>query len=99
MANPTQVDQTAAGTALPLIKKDADYLFYELTRSICPNCRRVIDAQIILRDNKVCMRKRCPRCGPFEALVYADAEAYTTFGKYNKPGTIPLVYGSEIHHG
>ncbi len=56
-------------------KKDADYVFYELTRSICPECRRVIDAKIILRDNKVYMRKRCPQCGPFEALVYADAEA------------------------
>ena len=80
-------------------KKDADYVFYELTRSICPKCRKVIDAQIVLRDNKVYMRKRCPQCGPFEALVYADAEAYTSFGKYNKPGTIPLAYGTEIHQG
>ena len=59
-------------------KKDADYVFYELTRSICPNCRKVIDAKVLLRDNKVYMRKRCPDCGPFEALVYADAEAYTS---------------------
>ncbi len=80
-------------------KKDADYVFYELTRSICPNCRKVIDAQVLLRDNKVYMRKRCPECGPFEALVYGDAQAYTTLGKYNKPGTIPLAYGTEIHHG
>ena len=99
MANPPQVDQTIGGTTLPLIKKDADYVFYELTRSICPECRKVMDAQIILRDIKVFMRKRCPQCGQFEALVYADAEAYTSFGKYNKPGTIPLAYGSEIHDG
>ena len=83
----------------PPRKKDADYVFYELTRSICPKCRRVIDAQIILRDNKVYMRKRCPRCGPFEALVYGDAEAYVSLSKYNKPGTIPLERGSEIQHG
>ena len=81
------------------VRKDADYVFYELTRSICPRCRRVIDARIVLRDNKVFMRKRCPDCGPFEALVYADAEAYTSFGKYNKPGTIPLAFGSEISQG
>src|ERR1017187_2545736 len=56
-------------------KKDADYVFYELTRSICPNCR------------------------PFEALVYGDAEAYTSFGKFNKPGTIPLAYGTDIREG
>ncbi len=86
----------AVGTVL---KKDATYVFYELTRSICPKCRKVIDAKIVLRDNKVFMVKRCPECGPFEALVYGDAEAYTSFGKFNKPGTIPLAYGTEIREG
>ncbi len=37
-------------------KRDADYVFYELTRSICPDCRRVIDAHVLLKDNKVYMR-------------------------------------------
>jgi uncharacterized radical SAM superfamily Fe-S cluster-containing enzyme len=80
-------------------KKDADYVFYELTRSICPNCRKVIDAQVILRNNKVYMRKRCSECGPCEALIYGDAEAYASFGKYNKPGTIPLARGTETRDG
>lgn len=80
-------------------KKDADFVFYELTRSICPDCRKVIDAQVILRDNKVFMRKRCPQCGPFEALVYGDAAAYVALSKYNKPGTIPLARGTEIRDG
>ena len=80
-------------------KRDADYVFYELTRSICPKCRRVIDAKIVLRDDKVFMVKRCPQCGTAEALIYADAEAYTSFGKFNKPGTIPLAYGTEIREG
>ena len=80
-------------------KTDADYVFYELTRSICPDCRRVIDAQVILRNNKVYMRKRCPTCGPFEALVYGDAEAYVANGKYNKPGTIPLAFGTHVDQG
>ena len=35
------------------VKQDADYIFHELTRSICPECKTVIDAQIIIRDNKV----------------------------------------------
>jgi uncharacterized radical SAM superfamily Fe-S cluster-containing enzyme len=83
----------------PSKKMDANYVFYELTRSICPKCRRVIDAQVILRDNKVYMRKRCPDCGPFESLVYGDAEAYVSFGKYNKPGTIPLAHSTAIHDG
>jgi uncharacterized radical SAM superfamily Fe-S cluster-containing enzyme len=80
-------------------KKDADYVFFELTRSICPECRRVIDAHILLRDNKVYMRKRCPEHGIFEALVYADAQAYANSLKFNKPGTIPLHYSTEIERG
>jgi len=80
-------------------KRDADFVFCELTRSICPDCRKVIDAQIILRDNKVYMRKRCPQCGPFESLVYGDAAAYVALSKYNKPGTIPLARGTEIRDG
>ena len=80
-------------------RRDADYVFFELTRSICPDCRRPIDAQILLRDGKVFMRKRCPEHGQFEALIYADAEAYVRNGRYNKPGTIPLAFSSEVRRG
>lgn len=80
-------------------KHDVDYVFYELTRSICPACRRVIDAKIILRDNKVYMRKRCPDHGEFEALIYGDAELYTQSTRFNKPGTVPLAFHSRIQHG
>lgn len=83
----------------PVSKVDADYVFYELTRSICPQCRRVIDAKVLLRDNKVYMRKRCPDCGPFEALVYGDAEAYVSLARYNKPGTIPLAFNAPLAEG
>ncbi len=93
--------------AIPLVKtplshdpkQDADYVFYELTRSICPECRLVIDAKILLRDNKVYMHKRCPNHGDFEALIYADAQAYVNSAKFNKPGSIPLRFSSEIKHG
>ena len=59
----------------------------------------MIDAQILLRDDKVFMKKRCPEHGLFEALVYADAKAYTSAAKLNKPGTIPLQYTTTIEHG
>jgi len=81
------------------LKRDADYVFYELTRSICPECRRVIDAHILIRDNKVFMRKRCLDHGQFEALVYGDAELYTASSRYNKPGTIPVEFSTAIEHG
>src|SRR5580692_2635446 len=99
METATRLDTNPQSQQKPEQKKDANYVFYELTRSICPVCRKVIDAKILLRDNKVYMSKRCPDCGPFEGLIYGDAEAYTTFGKYNKPGTIPLAYSTEIVEG
>src|SRR5260370_28512987 len=45
------------------------------------------------------MRKRCPADGRFEALVYGDAQAYTSQSKFNKPGTIPLAFTSQIEKG
>ncbi len=95
----TATAPTVVPPALAPQKKDADYVFYELTRSICPVCRRVIDAHIVLRDNKVFMRKRCPEHGEFEALIYGDAQMYTANAKFNKPGTIPLQFTTEIVNG
>ncbi|WGS29063.1 radical SAM protein [Bradyrhizobium sp. ISRA464] len=80
-------------------RADSDYVFHELTRSICPSCKAVIDAKILFRDNKVYMSKRCPQCGTFMSLVYDDAQAYVSFARYNKPGTIPLAYGTSRDRG
>ncbi len=79
--------------------RNADYVFHELTRSICPECRRPIDAQVLLRDNQVIMRKRCPDHGRVEALIYGDAEAYVRLARFNKPGTFPLAFGSQVDRG
>lgn len=81
------------------MKRDADYVFYELTRSICPVCRAPIDAQILIRDNKVYMRKRCAAHGRFEALVFGDAELYASSARFNKPGTIPLEFSTTQERG
>jgi tetraether lipid synthase len=78
---------------------DRPEIFWELTRSICPECRRVVDAQILLRDGRVIMRKRCPDHGWFEALVFGDAELYTRIARFNKPGTLPLRFTTEVRDG
>jgi uncharacterized radical SAM superfamily Fe-S cluster-containing enzyme len=80
-------------------KQDRPEIFWELTRSICPECRTVIDAKILLRDNKVFMRKRCPEHGEFEALIFGDAQLYTDIQPFNKPGTLPLEFATEIRDG
>lgn len=81
------------------MKKDRPEILWEVTRSLCPECRRVIDAQILLRDGKVIMRKRCPAHGWFEALFFSDAKLYTEIARFNKPGTIPLRFSTEVKDG
>ncbi len=80
-------------------KRDHDSVFYALTRSMCPECATLIDAEIHLRDGRVFMRKRCPTHGRFEALLSTDAEGYANSLKYNKPGTIPLEFTTEVKDG
>ena len=81
------------------VKTDRDEVFLEETRSICPVCKRVIAAELNVRDNRVILSKRCPEHGPFEALVYSDAELYLAQLRFNKPGTIPLEFQTEVHEG
>jgi uncharacterized radical SAM superfamily Fe-S cluster-containing enzyme len=59
----------------------------------------VVDAQVNIRGNKVYLRKRCREHGWFEALVYGDAQAYLASARFNKPGTIPLTFQTEVHVG
>jgi uncharacterized radical SAM superfamily Fe-S cluster-containing enzyme len=78
---------------------DRDEVFLEVTRSVCPVCRRVLDAEVNARDDQVFLRKRCPEHGPFEARVYGDATMYVEAMRFNKPGTIPLETQTEVREG
>ncbi len=80
-------------------KRTADSVFHELTRSLCPVCRRLIDAQIHLRSGGVIMRKRCPDHGWFEALISPDAEDYVASARFNKPGQYPVEFSTEVKDG
>ncbi|MEO3784084.1 radical SAM protein [Actinocorallia sp. B10E7] len=78
---------------------DRDEVFVEYTKSICPVCKVVVDAQVNLRGGKVYLRKRCGEHGEFEALVYGDADAYMGSSRFNKPGTLPLEFQTEVKDG
>ncbi len=74
-------------------------MFLEATRSICPVCKVTIDAEVNIREDKVYLRKRCREHGQFEALVYSDAQMYLDSVRFNKPGTIPLTFQTEVVEG
>ena len=80
-------------------QRDRDEVFLEFTRSVCPMCKALVDAQVNIRDDKVYLRKRCQEHGEFEALVYGDAQMYLDSARFNKPGTIPLQFQTEVRDG
>jgi uncharacterized radical SAM superfamily Fe-S cluster-containing enzyme len=92
-------EQTPDAPVASAVKRDRDEVFVEFTRSICPICKTVIDAQVNIRENKVFLRKRCKEHGEFEALVYGDAEEYLNSSRFNKPGTVPLIFQTEVRDG
>jgi uncharacterized radical SAM superfamily Fe-S cluster-containing enzyme len=86
-------------TAVPPRRVDRDEIFLEHTRSVCPLCRAVVDAEVNIRDGKVFLRKRCRDHGSFEALLYGDAEMYVDIQRFNKPGTLPLQTQTQVRDG
>jgi uncharacterized radical SAM superfamily Fe-S cluster-containing enzyme len=60
------------------------------TKSICPRCRRLLDAELAVRAGRVVLRRSCPDHGEFAAVVYGDSERYLEIQRFNKPGESPL---------
>jgi 7,8-dihydro-6-hydroxymethylpterin dimethyltransferase len=83
----------------PLPRADRDEVFLEQTKSICPVCKAVVDAEVNARDDRAYLRKRCRDHGSFEALVFGDAEMYMEYQRFNKPGTLPLAFQTEVRDG
>jgi uncharacterized radical SAM superfamily Fe-S cluster-containing enzyme len=75
------------------------HVFHEVTRSLCPECGRVVDAQVLIRDGGVYLRKHCPAHGWHEALISSDADWYLNSIKYNKPGAIPHTFATAVERG
>src|SRR5688572_1143719 len=46
------------------------------TRSVCPECDRIVQASLVERDERVFMVKECPMHGAFETLYWSSAENY-----------------------
>ena len=74
-------------------------MFVELTRSICPVCKRVVDGEVNIRDDRVYLRKRCADHGEFEALVYGDAQMFVDAQRFDKPGSRPLATQTQVKDG
>jgi len=46
------------------------------TKSVCPECLKVLDAEIFEEDNVVYIKKECPEHGVFREVYWSDYEQY-----------------------
>lgn len=56
------------------------------TKSVCPECLAVIDAELFLRDGKVMIRKQCKQHGSYEDVYWEDYERYQKAMQYRREG-------------
>jgi uncharacterized radical SAM superfamily Fe-S cluster-containing enzyme len=56
------------------------------TKSICPECLKVLDAAIFEEDGKVFIKKECPEHGFFQELYWSDYEQYQRAEKFRYDG-------------
>jgi uncharacterized radical SAM superfamily Fe-S cluster-containing enzyme len=60
--------------------------FIKETKSICPECFKVLDATIFEEDNKVYIKKECPEHGKFQDVYWSDYEQYQRAEKFRYDG-------------
>jgi hypothetical protein len=76
-----------------------DYIFFELTNSICSTCLKKVEAKIIFQDEKVFMLKHCFEHGKQKVLISTDVEYYKKTRDFNKPGDMPKKFGTKVIYG
>jgi hypothetical protein len=56
------------------------------TKSLCPQCLKVIDADVYEEDGKILMKKSCEEHGEFDDVYWSDADLYNKFAKWRYEG-------------
>jgi len=60
--------------------------FIKETKSICPECFKVLDATIFEENNKVYIKKKCLEHGKFQDVYWSDYEQYQRAEKFRYDG-------------
>ncbi|BCY29050.1 radical SAM protein [Flavobacterium okayamense] len=76
-----------------------DYIFYDYTKSLCPECLKLIDCKIVFQNDKVWMLKNCRTHGESKVMIADDIEYYKQIRNFNKQSEIPLKFNTKVHYG
>ncbi len=56
------------------------------TRSLCPTCNAVLEADVVEEDGKVWLERSCPEHGHFRDVYWSDAELWKKFERFESMG-------------
>jgi uncharacterized radical SAM superfamily Fe-S cluster-containing enzyme len=56
------------------------------TKSLCPECMKVVEAEVVEKDGKALIRKKCSKHGSFEDVYWSDAQMYKRTQKFARVG-------------
>lgn len=76
-----------------------DYIYYDYTKSVCPQCLHLCDAKIVFQNEKVWMLKNCKQHGESKVMIADDVEYYRQIRNYNKQSEVPLKFNTKVHYG
>jgi uncharacterized radical SAM superfamily Fe-S cluster-containing enzyme len=68
-------------------------------KALCPVCGSLVQNTETVEDGKVYIVRTCPEHGTTKTLVSSDVDYWTDSLKYDRPGTKPLVWSSEVSKG
>ncbi len=61
--------------------------FLKKTKSLCPKCKKVLEAELCESDGKVYINRTCPEHGYFSYLYWDDYNTWKRFDLYDKTGS------------
>lgn len=76
-----------------------DRVVADTTRSICPECGKIVDAKVIVEKGRVFLEKYCPVHGLGKALVSSDPAYHFSSREYLRPGKRQRHYATEVKKG
>jgi len=80
-------------------QRDGGHNYLGMTRSTCPVCLKIVNAQIIMRDNKLYFRKFCPAHGHSEVKIQGDAQWALEAMRIGKGGAFPKAIHGKVEKG
>jgi 7,8-dihydro-6-hydroxymethylpterin dimethyltransferase len=92
-------DWKVGGGNMEVERENRPYTFFKMTMSTCPDCLKVIQAQVVFQDNRVYFLKFCPEHGHSKAMVSEDAEYYQRAFSFIRPGSVPKHFSTEVKAG